>query len=261
MDTMNLKELSLAARYYAFIKSTKGKSTVNIILGILGIVLGLFYAMVMNPINLILVLIGAFLLSVGIWAKAKPTLNSLLFSGIALMVIGGWNFVVFILNFIDVIASFPDVTGFGVGWVFGAFWGGLQITWGNDALQKYRRYSLNPAIRPSPELLKQVEETIKPVLSANLANEEIIQFTTQGGYNGCVWRGKLDKPVAILSSKAGDDIHFVSPQELQITQTGKFRKLLKVSFRINGQTYKGTITPISFERYENWKKTFSTTPS
>ena len=103
MDTAVYTKLTAAAKYRGFKNSVEGFGIVDILFGILCIVAGIVYALVLSPVNIILVLIGMLLIGIGIWAVQKQSLNSLLFSDISLLVLGSWNLVVCFLNTKDIV--------------------------------------------------------------------------------------------------------------------------------------------------------------
>jgi hypothetical protein len=252
VDNRNIGELQKAADYYAFLKSVKGKAVPNIIWGVINIIWGLIAMFGMSTVNIVLVLIGVFLLAVGVWSLVTQTLNILLFEGISLCILAGWNIVISILNFATTIASGGSYIG-----PIGIMWAVWQIAWGIDAFTRYRRFSSIQLERPSKEMLQTIERISKPVMKANFKKEpDIIQFNRQSAWTPSVWKGKLNVRgvYSIITSKNGDDVFLVYPQDIEITQSGKFRKLLKASLKVRGLSFQGTIDPMSFQRYEAWKK-------
>lgn len=251
----DMTELQKAADYYSLKNSSKGKATPNIVWGIINIVLGLFF-MLENPVNIVLVFIGIFMLAIGIWSRVAQQLNNLLLDGIALCVAGAWNIVVTILNIVITISviSQGGEPGFAGVAVVAAGW---QIMLGIDAFNKYRRYSGVSPQNPGKEMMARIDQITKPVITANANTEkDIILFNKQGTWTPTVWAGKLCNPgtCSIFTSAKRDDIFFLRPDEVEIQQTGKFRKLLKANFSIRGFKFKGTIHPVYLERYEAWKK-------
>ena len=252
MDKLSAQyqELREPAAYYSFLKTVKGKGNVNIVLGIIGIVLGLIFTL-MEPINVILVILGILLVGIGIWAKVKPTSTSLLFAGIGLCIMGAWNAVVTLLNIVAFIAN-PAI---GTGWSPVAIvWAVVQISLGIDVFNRYRRFTTTPINRFDEQWLKKVEETIRPVTHADPNREnDVIEFRRQTVWTPSVWKGKLTKPYGIIASTSGDDVFIVTPDEVNVIDTGKFRKFRKASLIINGTTFNGVMPPESIIRLQYWK--------
>jgi hypothetical protein len=251
----NIVEMQKAADYYSMKNSVKGKATPNIIWGVLNIIWGLIATVAMSPINAILVLIGFFLLCIGVWSRVKQTPTHLLFAGIALIILAAWNIVISIMNIGITIASGGSYFG-----PIGIIWAVWQLALGIDAFNKYRRYAVISPQNPGEEMLRKIDQITKPVINANTKTAtDIIQFNKPGMWSASIWKGKLFTvgTCSIITSQNRNDIFFVQPEDVQISQTGKFRKLLKATFNFRGFKFNGTIDPTYFERYEAWKKASS----
>jgi hypothetical protein len=258
MQSAQNQELKQAADYYAFKKTVQGKGNVNIALGIIGIVLGFFYTLI-NPINIILVLLGVLILVIGIWAKIRPTTSSLLFAGIGLCIMGAWNAVIVVIN---IIAFAADPLS-GIGWSpVGIVWSWVQISLGVDVFNRYRRTIGTPVREFNNDWLKRVEETISPVIHGDPNKEnDVIEFKKQTVWMYATWKGKLTHPYGMIAPTRGDDIFFVTPEEVEVVDKGKFRKVSKAWLIINGKTYKGTMTPQSITRLQYWKNPTKVIPA
>ena len=256
METKDMDELQKAADYYAFRKSVQSKGTASIVLGILGILFGLLYVIVMSPVNLVLVFLGIILLAVGFWTKIKPNAQSLLISGVGLCIMGAWNLVVVLINFAMMFANPGAFVGFSP---LGIFWAGILFIWGVEAFNRYRRFSLNPVNRPDKEWLKRVEDVIKPIQRGNMQKDSsVIEFKRQGGWSGVQWKGQLSQPYGVVTSVKGDDIFLVKPDEMAVEETGKSRGQKKVRLKIKGSVHKGIMNQESINRIDLWKNATST---
>jgi hypothetical protein len=249
----NYQDLKPAAAYYSFRKAVQGKGTVNIILGILGIVSGFLWSLY-SLINMILILLGIILLAIGIWARIKPTANSLLFSGIALCIMGAWNAVVTVLNILSfAIDPYTGGVGFTIG---GLFWAIVQLSLAVEVFNRYRKVTNSQINVFDDEWLKKVENAVKPVINANPKNEDdVIEFRMQGMLTNPIWKGKLTNPFGIIVSKSRDDIFIVTPNDVNVEDQGRFRltKFRKADLTIDGRTYRGMMPPESVTRLQYWK--------
>ncbi len=222
-------------------------------LGIVGIIFGLFYTLAFSEINIILVLLGFVLLGIGIWARVKPTASSLIFAGIALCIMGAWNAVTFVLNIIAFVAD-PGSGAFGI--FPGAIWAAVLIGMGIEAFNRYRRVQTSLLKDFTKEELQRVEDIAKPVMRADPKKEDdVFLFTKPGTWTSSIWKGKLTRPYGVIASQSGDDIFIVSPEEVNVEDKGKFRltKLRKVSLTIKGTKFDGAMPPESITRIQYWK--------
>ena len=253
MVSAGYDELRSAVDYYSFRKAIQRKGTANIILGIIGIIFG-FIWMLESTINVILVLLGLIVLGIGIWARTKPTANSLLFSGIALCIMGAWNAVVTVLN---IIAFAMDPYGAGIGWApLGIFWAAVQFAVAIDAFNRYRRYTAAPVNEFDKDWLKRVEATVNPVVRADPKKEDdVIEFRKPGVWTTTIWKGKLTSPYGIIASTKGDDIFIIKPEEVSVDDQGRFRlsQFRRANLTIKGNNFKGMMPAESITRLQYWK--------
>ncbi len=259
---VELNELQRTADYYAFQKAIRTSWRTHIILGVMGIVLGLFYMQILSSINLILALIGLLLVIAGIRARTAPTRSSLLLTGITLAIAGAWILTVPFINLFTLIFSshgnlssfLPIIITsslfFGVGFFMDA----------KKPLSMYRHYYVNAPIKPADEKLLEMEKLTKSIFKANIsdnakADPSILLFLRTNPSN--LYRIKLNKTSAMIVSKDKSEIIFARQEEFKIVDKGKphsFQQPHNIEIQIRGAKYaEGLLWPLYLQRYETWR--------
>ncbi len=195
-----------------------------------------------------ILIIGLMLIAVGVWIALAPAPLGLIFDGIALIIVGLWNGGIFWLNltyapkghspngYLPIIAI-------------------AQFAWGIQRLVKYRRFAEAAALRPSPQLTKWLDDTIKSISKSKPAdNPQAIEFHFKPFSGLQVWKALLLPDLAILVRDKILDFRLLPRESIQIRQIGKvmMQKRLKAEIVLGKQKGKGTISPLSMERYEQW---------
>jgi hypothetical protein len=263
MGSTNVTELQIIADKYALKKNLESKGFSILILAVLVIMFGFYYTFVMHYINVVLICLGIVLLYFGLQAYKVTGPKVLLFSGITLILAGAWNVVVFILILID------SISGKGSWFILvpstlGIFLAALIIIWGIDNINRYSRFKTVSLKDFTAEMSKKIEAIIEPIISSIVMKEQsFVEFNITSGwsFSGQLWKGKLEVPYGVITSARRYDIFFVSPKELEVNRVGGMRSLksvkqdqFMVSFKIKGFNFKGSIDPVSMERFEVWKK-------
>jgi len=150
IKVQDIEELQKVSDYRLLRKSLKGAAIGSIIFGVIAIGMGLAF-MSEDPINVVLVFIGVFLLVEGIWLIRSPSPRGMIVDGIALCILGIWNIFIAIAG---------ELRGFVV-------LGFFQIIWGVQSFRRYRRFSGISSQKPSKESLRQVDDVAKSVTKAN----------------------------------------------------------------------------------------------
>jgi len=236
-----LEELQRAADYLMLRKRLKGGGIGSIIFGVIAIVMG-FVFMSEDPINVILVLIGIFLLVEGIWLLRSPSPRGLLIDGVALCIIGVWNIVITIAN----IAAGAG----GAAWA--AVLGVFQLYWGFKSFGQSRRFATLAAGKPGEQSIAWVEDMAKSIKKANIAQSTTIIDFQMGKKQ---WKAELMKDMGIFVETAGDEVIVAPRDEVQFTSRGEAApgKPRKISCRVCNYSLDGKISTELMERYEAWK--------
>jgi len=199
-----------------------------------------------NPINIVLVLIGGFMLVEGLWVIRAPTPGGLIAEGLVLLTLGAWNIFITIQS----IALGAEVSG---PWpVLGA----LQIIWGIHYAVRYHSYADLPPERPSKESLKTVDELVRTITKANPTDaEDIIELETANFIARQNWKAKLMDNAGVFVDTRGREVFVARKEDTELAAGGKpiGSKKVKVSFRIDDRRMSGTIKPELLDRYEAWK--------
>lgn len=257
-----MNELQRTADYYVFQKSLRTSWRSCIILGVIGIILGVFYTQILAPINIILSLIGLLLVIAGIRARTTLKRSSLLLSGISLSAAGVWIIIVQFLNLYTSVVINHVSSGsvlpiivvsniiLGVGFFFDA----------KRPLALYRRYSANTPVKPLGQKLQEMENLIQSILKANIsdkpaADPSIILFLRTAPSN--LYRIKLGTTSTIIVSDGKSGIIFMRPEEFDLVDKGRTRRFQaphNVEVRIKGAKFgEGIMWPLYLQRYEVWK--------
>jgi hypothetical protein len=271
-------DLQKTADFYVFQKAVRTLWRTCIILGIMGIVLGVFYTQILSPINIIAVPIGVLLAIAGIRARTTPKPSSLLISGIALSTMTAWLAISTIINIIialfSQIAPAPVIGAITFGNIIIGSWFYIDV---KNLLTLYRRFSANPPAKPTDQKLQEMKNLTRSIIKArvgknaspdnvviwfNISNMEDLKnekgqiINDSGNY-----RAKLSRTLVIIVSSDCKYINFLRPDEFDLILQGRFgilgRRFIEVLFK--GSRFAGCVTSkVCFQRYELWKNTVDT---
>jgi len=236
----DIQELQQVADYRIMRNTLRGSGIGSIIFGLIGVGLGIS-AMAENPVNAVLVVIGAFLVLEGIWIVSSPWPGGMILDGLALLAVGGWNI-------------FCTLQSMGVGGGPGFFGilGGYQIYWAFRSFGRYGRFvHLAGNAAPSAELMGQVDSLIKGILTAKGDDAKcVVQF--QDGNK--VWKAKLFDTVAVLIQGNGEDMLFLDRDQVTLTAEPADRKgkQYKATFRTPERAVAGMIAPQGMAVCRQW---------
>ncbi len=239
-----LDDLQRVSNYRLIRKILRPSGIGSIVFGLIAIAMG-FRGMGDNPINVILGLIGIFLLVEGVWIVTSPTPFGMIVYGVALIIVGLWNIIITITN------SVSDG-----GHSFFAILGGWQIIWGCQSFGRYKRFSKLPINKPSDETVKIIDDIVNELTKAKTKDaQDVIEFQTKNQIKNQIWKGRLAQDSAIFVQAAGQDVVFAKKSQVRIDKQGKvlIGKTIKAAFTLGDRNLNGTIDPDTFERYESWK--------
>ncbi len=239
------EELQIVANYRIVRKTLRSSGIGGIFFGAIAILMG-FGGMGINPINVILGMIGMFLLVESIWIIIAPTPKGLFVDGIAFILVGSWNIFVMVIN----VANGTDILG------FLAILAMFQIAWGGQKISRYKHFSKIPFIKPTAENLLQLDNIVKIINKAKAKKEpDLVEFHVKSFSSTQIWKGKLSQGYAIFVEKSGHDIMFVAKEDVGFVKQGKvlIGSTLKGTFHLSERKFDSRIAPIFIERIEAWK--------
>jgi hypothetical protein len=260
VELSNNNEIQKTADYYSSMNAPKKRWRTSIVIGCLGILSGIFYSLIFDPINLILIFIGIILLIAGIRARMTTKLNSLLFSGVALLVMGAWNLLVVTSNIYIFFTYYRGYT-MPLTLAWGIILGIYCLGWAGETFATYRKFSSLQLQKPNDQSIKDLESIITPMTKANADNDhDIIEFTRIGGWSAADYKAKLTRTSAIIVSKDKSEIYFVGPEELAISDKGRMglTQYRKAEILFKGKKWKGRMKQLSIQRYDLWKTSLQT---
>jgi hypothetical protein len=266
MEMSNFDELQTTADYLVSTRASRGRWRTSIILGVLGIISGFFYSLLLSPINVVLIFLGILLIIVGINARIGSKPKNMVLTAIALFTMGAWNLIVVSSNLYTFFNYYAGSTA-PLTLTWGLVLGMYCLLWGGSLLMSYRHRLPTLPNKPSDQMIGQVENIINPIIHAKIKNEQdIIEFFGYfgaAGRNSGLYRAKLNKTSAIVVDKNRAVISFLRPGDFEITETGR-RVGLTSRHYYEGRIRDAKLTisiikPLSLTRYQSWKE--SITPS
>jgi hypothetical protein len=268
MDSTNITELIKVANYRTFKRSIKNWGIADICFGIPTTIWGVIGGAIFDPLNLLMVPMGLFMIGLGIFVRINSRVDGLLLSGIMFLVLGSWGIFTIILNIITYFTSPRVVSSLIIGLSAGAiFWAPIYIDTGIKAVKAFKRYLINPVIKPTDDAIKYIDKLAISINGASfrqnalsliiIRKSDIIMFRIET----IGWLGKLFPSYALLASDS-EDFEIVRPPDMEITLNGKKKTsfgvtCLGATLVINKKTHNGTIDPLSLERFLAWKNPFS----
>jgi hypothetical protein len=260
VELANMVDLQTTADYLVSTKASKGRWRTSVVVGVFGIVSGFFYTLLFSSINIILILMGVLLVAAGINARIVSNPKNMILTAVALLSMGGWNLIVVASNLYVFFAYYSGYTA-PLTLTWGIMLGLYCLLWGGSLLMSYRsRFSLVPN-RPSDQSLRQVQDLVDPILHAKVKDEQdVIEFLVYSGAGmpKGYFRARLNKNLAIVADKNQSAIFFVRPDEFEMIETDKRVGLTSHHYfdgRIKDFKFRiSIIKPLSFTRYQNWKK-------
>ena len=212
-------------------------------------------------------LLGFSLIAEGIWISIKPSPKGFLVDGIFLLILGIWNLVVSINDYIlwnqyvnrnplyYVPIPSPAFIIIGIS----------QIGWCIMRIRRYSRFSNVSSEKPDLPISSRVDEIMESVKKAKPTEAyDLIEFTG----SGTNWKGKLLGEIAVLVGVSGllrksvNDAAFVRREDMYIVDKGRYRlsRFRKIQVRMGTRNFNGLMTQQSMQRYEQVWKTASSTP-
>ena len=241
-----LDELQRVANYRQMRKRLRASGIGSIFFGVIAIAIGV-NMLRYSALNLILVAIGVFLLTEGLWLIIRPSPIGVILDGAALMLVGTWNIAVQILN------AAAGHHGNGVWPVIGI----LQIIWGRASLRPLPAFRENAAEKPSPEVIKRIDKIAKDIGKSKMANDpELVELQTSNFFGKQIWKGRLRASFAAFVVVGHNEVIFARPKDVALSEERKarFRKSISCTLRIADRTVKATLSPEAVKRFQEWTR-------
>ena len=133
----------------------------------------------------------------------------------------------------------------------------LQIVWGGGTLRRFndmRLRRLGP-FEPDAEALGALDTLVVQLSLDHTRSAGGIVFTASTWVHSTRLIGRLTPRIAIFATERGDDLFVGDPSDTRITPreaTGPQREF-NASLDIGDHSFRGTVSPHSFERYQHWK--------
>jgi len=208
------------------------------------------YWLQFSLINIILLLIAMGMLFVGFWELLLPMAEAFILDGIVAIALGLWNICITI---------FEAAAGVPVASIQWAIFGGCIIAWGVSRFISYRRLADALRVKPDADAMRRLDDIVEQIKKAISKDDpNVIGFRVAAKFMKPQqdWKGQLAEHAAVFIDKRGHDIMVAHKDDVEIRATGKvlIGKTLKVSIRVAEHTLQGTLSPESFDRFEEWKE-------
>jgi hypothetical protein len=259
-----IQDFQLAADYN-IVRKSRGMGVGSIVWGAINLFVGwlTFYG---DIFSWLLLLLGFSLIVEGTWICFKPSPKGFLVDGIFLLIIGVWNIVITINDFIvwsQLVGRYYYLSTPSVAFIT---IGVMQIFWSVFSIKRYQRFSKTPSQKPDPNVSSRVDEILESMKKAKPREVyDLIEFT---GAN-TNWKGRLFGDVAVLAGVSGwiwksvGDVAFVPWKDFQIVDKGRYRlsKFRSVQINMGNRVFNGVMKPEAVQRYQQvWSSGSNTYP-
>jgi hypothetical protein len=242
----DVEDLRVIAEYHTARRSLRRMGWGGIVFGIINLGLGIAFTVNLGPINLVLALIGLFLVASGVWCLVLPGAEGVISNGIALILVGLWNIAVTLLNLAA--GAAPQI--------WWAIFGGVLIAGGIQCFQKYARFSKALRYRVSEDEMAMMDRLVQTILKGDVkVEQDMVAFQARGFAQQKQWLGRLGDEAAVFVEKMSKEILVARKKKVRIKPHGKvlLGKSLKASVTIGKQHWEAVISSTSFDRFRDWK--------
>ncbi|HEY2954767.1 MAG TPA: hypothetical protein VGK89_05920 [Candidatus Eisenbacteria bacterium] len=236
-----VSKLQKVADYRTVRKSLKRSGGWSVLFGAIAIWAGVGAL----PVDWVITVLGVVLVGTGVWNIAAPRPTGIILDGVTLLLVGGYNLIGTVLSAMDGVHVSPRWALVGI----------LQLFWGLQRIQSFRRFANAFLERPSDTAMQQIEETVATIRKAKAKEStDIIEFAVDGIHRH-VWKARLVGEQAVFVEATGSDILVGTRGSVEITSRGKVMvgSALKADAMVGTQRLRGRISEDSFRRYEQWK--------
>ena len=252
MDSaQTVREINRYAQHAAAKKFLRSDAWGSYVFGALAVIVGV-KSLPASQLNLILIGIGALLIVSGTMSLKRPGLDALILSGTGMLMVAGWNILIFILN--SAAGSKPA--------------GGLlvlglaQILWGLKIFGARSRMAAQRIKEPPSSMSSEVEAMLERTRNADeMAGEDHVVFTSASFWGGAEYRGWLTDTMAVFADPAGTRACCAAPEDVSFVLKGTRVALKnnKGTLRIGDESHSVSISQTSVERIRRWLERHAST--
>src|SRR5207249_4109031 len=134
--------------------------------------------------------------------------------------------------------------------------GAFQIWYAIMAFGRYKRFAKTCTVPPSEAALREVDMLLTSIAKSSAAKAtDIVEFLTTTS-KPQAWKGRLMSDRAVFVINGGQDARVLTREEIGLTPEGDKPRggRWKATFKVGGDTLKGSIDTRSFERLERWRE-------
>lgn len=240
-----IKNLQNAANYINIHEIRVG-GAFSVFFGIINFFIGMS-AIDMDSLNIVLVLLGLFLIVEGVYVLIKPNVAGLILEGLAFSSLGIWNILVTLLN-----SFHGGESSLGFFFILGIF----QLVWGLGYFNKYSHFKGRNIFKPTKEAIEKVNYLADIALKSNpkIDYNSINMKISNSGSSG-EWKGLILDEIAFFISVKHRNVYIADRENLNIGQIRKtlLRKNYRMILYLNGKSFFGLIPTEYYDRLYNWK--------
>ncbi len=268
---MQREELQKTANYLTYTKSLETGWLSCLFLGIVAILMGIVFTILLSWANIGLIVIGFFMAIVGGTAQGTTKAQSLLFIAVGLTAFTIWIIAVPLINLyvglmqysFNYFLQISPAIGFFL--VFYLIIISINIVNIRSTIGYYRKFHKNPlALTISKQSLDEMNSLIQQIIKTNAGERrgqktavtDIMWFKT--GYKNSVvtHKAKLTKNYAIFLSIDSKEILFLRPNEFEVISKDMYSPpdRTNVEVRVRGSKSGDYVTSHAcLQRYWQWK--------
>lgn len=226
-------------------KSMKTSCIASIVLGTLASLFGLA-EVTKSRLDIVLVILGAYLAIQGIWRLAAPSLKGLILDGIAMIGIGLFAIAAVAMNTYELDAE---------GRITIAALSLVQTAWGTRRFAAYKHFSGIKGDKPSGRTLRWLGGVVKYINRANPAVfGDVVDIRMDCMGKKTKWSALLCGDRAIFVEGRGSNILAASKADINVEPAGPAdTNPIPVTVGIGTKTGTAEIGPECLERIMNWK--------
>jgi hypothetical protein len=233
-----LLEFQNTARRFQLNANLRSSGWGCIIFGVIAVVAG-FAQLKECMLNILLVGLGGLLFIGGLINILKPTRPGLIVDGIALLMVGMWNFLIGLLTLVG---------GGSIGIWF--FLGIFQVVWGVRRFFDFPYYQGIDDVKPEPAALSETGNFLTHLERAEPKTiRDVLVFLT--GFSQ--WRGKLEQERVTFVRIPNDRAYVVPPGQFEFDVIKDRKNTVEMEIRLAGLKLKGSMTKESYDNLLAWK--------
>ncbi len=238
--SVSTAKLQRAAEYRAERRTLRLCGTWSVLFGVISIMMGCLWM----PVDWVLTVLGVALMVIGGWNFHAPRPTSIILDAVTLLLVGAYNLVGAVLAVLD---GLPPSAG-------RAFLGALQIVWGVQRLGNLRQFASAFLERPSDHETKEIDEIVAAVRKAAAKGSlDIIEFTA--GAARRAWKARLTEEHAMFVAVATSEFLMGTRATVALTPRANEKPggALHADLAVGTTRLRITIGPESLRLLEQWR--------